>query len=98
MCQDDPIASKINFPADIFGSIKDNEVFFVKRYSKTLISDTLGNVTTADRPHPDIIYIGTLKENGQFFGAWSIEKTLLKINNKITEVPAFNGVWWMERF
>jgi hypothetical protein len=98
MCQDDPVASRINLSADIFGSIKDTELFFVKKYSKTLISDAFGNVITADGPHPDIIYKGTLKQNGQFFGTWNIEKTLTKINNKIIEVPALNGVWWMKRF
>ena len=98
MCQDDPMVSKINLSAELFGSIKDNELFFVKKYSKTLINDAFGNVTIADGPHPDIIYEGTLKENGQFFGRWSIGRTLTKIDNKVTEVPAVTGIWWMKRF
>lgn len=98
MCQDDPVASKINLSAELLGSIKDNELFFIKKYSKTLIKDAFGKVTIVDRPHPDIVYRGTLKENGQFFGTWAIGRTFTKVNGNVTEVPALTGIWWMKRF
>jgi hypothetical protein len=98
MCQDDPVASDINLSAEIYGVIKNNELFFVKKYSKTIIRDVFGNVTIVDGPHPDIVYSGKLNHKDQFFGAWSVERTFRKLNNNILEFPPINGLWWMKRF
>src|SRR5690349_929917 len=56
ICQDDPAISKIPFPADIYGAMRNNEIFFVKRYPKTLIFGASGNLIIGEGPHPDIIY------------------------------------------
>jgi hypothetical protein len=98
ICQDDPDSSRIILPANIYGVIKKKDIYFTKKYSKTLIGDRLGNVVTGDEPHPDIIYSGTLKDNEQFYGAWNIQRTFRKIDSKVTELIALSGIWWMKRF
>jgi len=97
MNQDDPVISKIRLPATIYGKCKDQELHFVKRFKKTLAYDGMGTLMTGDDEHPDVVYKGTLKENGQFFGTWHVAHTFRKINDAVLEFKTLHGIWWMKR-
>jgi len=97
ICQDDPAASKIHLPADVYATIKDYEIFFVKKYAKTLISDAAGNVIMGEEPHPDIIYKAKMKDVDKIAGTWQMERTFRKVNEQIIEIPKTTGHWWIER-
>ncbi len=98
ICQDDPESSKIDFPANIYGTARDYELFFVKKYPKTLILDNNGGLTFGDEPHPDIIYRARITSDQRLLGTWQIERTFRKVNGRVTEIPKLGGHWWVERF
>jgi hypothetical protein len=98
MCQDDPTASHIDFPAEVFGSLHNSRLIFNKQYSKTLLWDNFGVASTIDEPLPDIIYEAKIPDSGKILGTWKMEKTFRKINEKVMELGPMNGIWWMERF
>src|SRR5687768_1021251 len=65
MCQDDPTISKIDFPADIFGSLNDSGLIFCKRYPHILLDDTFGNLIKVNEPSPDIIFEAKIPDSGK---------------------------------
>jgi hypothetical protein len=97
MCQDDPTKGSIDFPAEIYGEITHDEIVFTKKYSKTVFIDHYGNLIKSDQPHPDIIYQTKISGNGKIFGTWKVERTFVKINEKVMQLGPVSGVWWMDR-
>ncbi|MCZ8215008.1 MAG: hypothetical protein O9262_02160 [Cyclobacteriaceae bacterium] len=98
ICQDDPESSKINIPATIYGTIKDYELFFVKKYPKTFIHDNNGSIIIGDEPHPDIMYRAKINSQQRLSGTWHIERTFRKVSGQVIEIPKINGQWWIEKF
>ena len=98
ICQDDPELSRIDIPANIYGTVRDYELFFVKKYSKTLIHDNNGDLIVGDEPHPDIIYRAKITSQQRLSGTWQIERMFRKVNGRVTEIPKVGGHWWIERF
>ena len=98
ICQDDPELSKIELPANIYGTVRDYEVFFVKKFPKTLILESSGELTIGDEPHPDIIYRAKITNEQVLSGTWQIERTFRKVNGRVTEIPKIGGHWRAERF
>jgi hypothetical protein len=95
VCQDDPTISQIDFPAEIFGSLNGSEMMFTKKYLKTMFYDRSYSLVKVDQPHPEIHYEAKIADSQKIFGKWKTERTFRKIEGKIVEFVAMNGIWWM---
>lgn len=96
ICQDDPIISKVAFHASITGSFDRNQIYLIKKYPMLVVQNPDGGVTTYDDLHPEIAFTGEFNED-QFSGTWYTNRTFRKINNKLCELAAMKGVWWMRK-
>jgi hypothetical protein len=98
MCQDDPLISKIDLPANVYGKMRNGEIAFTKKYSKTLMQDNFGSIIKLDDPNPDLVYNAKVSnDHNKLFGSWKMERTFRKINDHIIEFGPYTGVWWMNR-
>jgi hypothetical protein len=96
ICQDAPEVSGIDFPAIVYGTIKGDELVFVKKYPKTLVVDN-GKLILGDEPHPDIIYRARIASDTRLYGTWQIDPTFRSLQGRVVEIPKITGQWWMER-
>lgn len=96
ICQEDPEVSKIDFHAVILGAAHDYELYFVKKYAKTLINRN-GSMLVGDEPHPEIIYRAKITDLNRIAGTWQMERTFRTIEGQLTELPKVAGDWWIVR-
>lgn len=95
ICQDDPVITKIEHHATIFGSLDFEEVYFVKQYPNLFVRMATG-IQSYDTTHPEIYYRGKFKDD-VFSGSWTMNGTFRKINGTLVELTAMNGLWWMKK-
>jgi hypothetical protein len=95
ICQDDPVITKIEQHASIFGSLDLEGIYFVKQYPKLFVQMPTG-IQPYDSTHPEIYYVGQFKDD-VFSGTWKMNSTFRKINGKLAQLKAMNGLWWMRK-
>ncbi|HEY9047211.1 MAG TPA: hypothetical protein VIN08_15000 [Ohtaekwangia sp.] len=95
--QDDTTISDITVPGNVYGVLKETELFFVKLYPRTYGYAHDRSFFVGDEPHPEIHYTGRFWKEDIFEGTWRIERTFRKVNGRLCEIAESSGLWWIKR-